>query len=71
MKDDQPSAAEQFAFSQAYELVKRLREEDGLDQADIGAGLLIAALSQLREAVGDKETARLLYLYADDYATRD
>jgi hypothetical protein len=69
-EDDYPTAAEQRAFSEAEDLAARLRREMGYDQGEIGKGLLVSALSQLRKSIGNEATAELLYQAADDYAVR-
>ncbi|MBG6177155.1 hypothetical protein IWQ55_004793 [Labrenzia sp. EL_208] len=61
----------QMAFSDAADLAERLVSEHGIPRNEIGQGFLTAALSQLRKSVGERETAKLLYEAADDYATRD
>ena len=68
--DDRPTPDEQFAFTQANELVRRLVEVDELSASDVGNGILIAALSCLRKAMPETDVSRLLYEYADNYATR-
>ena len=67
---DSPSVAEQGAFSDTHALIRRLVDIDGYSAAEVGSGVLIAALSILRTAMLETEVAKLLYGYADDYATR-
>jgi hypothetical protein len=68
--EDGPSADEQHAFSEAHRLIHHLIAVDGLSAVDVGAGVLIAALSILRKHVSETEVAKILYEYADHYATR-
>ena len=66
-----PSAGEQHAFSEAHDLARKLTGEAHISGAEVGRGLLLAALSTLRKSIGHTDTAKLLYQYADDYAVRD
>lgn len=66
-----PSIGEQRAFSEAYDLSKKLRDDDGISGAEVGRGLLVAAIDALRKSIGNQDTASLLYTFADDYAVRD
>ena len=66
-----PSAGEQKAFTDAYDLARKLERNYHISGAEVGRGLLVAALSMLRKNVGNTDTAKLLYEYADDYAVRD
>jgi hypothetical protein len=68
--DDGPSAAEQEAFSEAHALIRHFVEIGGLPPIDVGIGVLIAALSFLRKNLPETDVAKILYEYADDYATR-
>lgn len=68
---DDPTIGEQRAFSEAYDLSKRLLEDAGISGAEVGRGLLVAALDALRKSIGNRDTASLLYTYADNYAVRD
>lgn len=69
-REDGPSAEEQHAFSETHRLIRHLIEVDGLPAVDVGTGVLIAALSGLRKHMPETEVAKILYEYADNYATR-
>ncbi|WP_152610469.1 hypothetical protein [Leisingera sp. ANG-DT] len=71
VQSNDPTPGQQEAFSEAHDLYKRLEAEGRVSLAEVGTGLLIAAVVVLRKAVGNKATAELLYEYADDYACRD
>jgi hypothetical protein len=66
-----PSIGEQRAFSEAHDLSKRLRDDAGISGAEVGRGLLVAAIDALRKSIGNQDTAKLLYTFADAYAVRD
>jgi hypothetical protein len=68
-EDEYPSAEEQFAFSQAHDLIQRCISE-GFPAIEIGKGLLVASLVAFRKQLPEIEISKLLYEYADDYATR-
>ena len=70
MSADEPSPAEQAAFSAAHKLIENLKLDARLDPVDIGKGVLVAAVSCLRKALPSEEVAKLFYKVADDYATR-
>jgi hypothetical protein len=68
-EDENPTAGEQFAFSEARDLALRCIAE-GYPALDVGRGIFIAALVAFRKALPDTEISKILYEYADDYAVR-
>ena len=63
-----PTYAQQIAFSEAHDLANQLRNAPDFTRAEIGRGFLLCALSELRQSIGNKATAKLLYEAADEYA---
>ncbi len=70
MTNGDPSAGEQFAFGEALTIATRLVESQKYTSEEVGKGILVAAIATLRIDLPSKEVAKLLYRYADDYATR-
>ena len=68
--DDDISADEQKAFSDAHKLIDALLKQ-GLDPADVGKGIFVAAIYALRKTLSNTSIAEIFYEAADDYATRD
>ena len=68
-KDEYPSVGEQAAFSEAYDLAKRLAGM-GYGEAEIGKEFLVAAMGLLRKSLGNEATAKIMYEFADDYSVR-
>ena len=69
--DEYPTAAEQYGFSESYDIVKKLVEKDGFDAVEVGKGILIAAIACFRRRISHEEIAEILYEHADFNAIRD
>jgi hypothetical protein len=68
--NDGPTVAEQGAFSDAHDLVRRLIDIEQFPAFYVSKGIFIAAIVALRKTLSDEEVASFLYKRADDYATR-
>lgn len=66
----EPSIGEQTSFSETHKLIKQLLEATDYTAADVGHGVLIAAVSCMRKELSYEKIAEILYEFADDYATR-
>ena len=68
-EEDDISYDEQRAFSDAHRVIWSLLEQ-GFSPVDVGKGVLVAAISILRENLSNEDVSKIFYEVADDYATR-